>query len=94
MLGAIAGMLAAPKIFLEPNMMAGVLLYAFAGAVLGGLSSPFGAIAGGLLVGVIENLLGALVATELKSGLAFFMILAVLVVRPQGLFGTVHRRKV
>ncbi len=94
MLGAIAGMLAAPKIFLEPNMMAGVLLYAFAGAVLGGLGSPFGAIAGGLLVGVIENLLGALVATELKAGLAFFMILAVLVVRPQGLFGTAHRRKV
>ncbi len=93
-LGAVAGMLAAPKIFLEPNMMAGVLLYAFAGAVLGGLGSPFGAIAGGLLVGVIENLLGALVATELKAGLAFFMILAVLVVRPQGLFGTVRRRKV
>lgn len=93
-LGAVAGMLAAPKIFLEPNMMAGVLLYAFAGAVLGGLGSPFGAIVGGLLVGVIENLLGALVATELKAGLAFLMILAVLVVRPQGLFGTARRRKV
>ena len=49
-IGAIAGMLIAPVVFLEPNMMGGVLIYGFAAAVLGGLSSPFGAVIGDLLV--------------------------------------------
>ncbi len=57
-IGAVAGMLIAPVVFLEPNMMLGVLLYGFAGAVLGGLTSPAGAVAGGFAVGVIENLAG------------------------------------
>src|ERR1700753_1001991 len=56
-IGAVAGMLIAPVVFLEPNMMLGVLLYGFAGAVLGGLTSPAGAVAGGFAVGVIENLM-------------------------------------
>ena len=48
MLGAVAGMLAAPTVFLDPNMMQAILIYAFAAAVLGGIDSPFGAVAGGL----------------------------------------------
>src|SRR5258707_645874 len=57
-IGAIAGILIAPVVFLEPNMMLGVLLYGFAAAVLGGLTSPLGAVVGGFLVGVFENLAG------------------------------------
>src|SRR6266481_4163868 len=57
-IGSIAGMLIAPVVFLEPNMMLGVLIYGFAAAVLGGLTSPLGAVVGGFLVGIFENLAG------------------------------------
>jgi branched-chain amino acid transport system permease protein len=89
-IGAAAGMLIAPVVFLDPNMMSGVLLYAFAGAVLGGIDSPAGAVLGGFAVGVIENLGGAyLVGTELKLTLVLAIIAGVLVIRPSGLFGRV-----
>src|SRR5262249_34890203 len=95
-LAAVAGMMVAPKLFLEPNMMAGILIYAFASATLGGFTSPLGAVVGGLLVGVTENLVGTYVqfiGTELKLTVALAMILIVLLVRPSGLFGrtVVHR---
>jgi len=89
-IGAIAGMLIAPVVFLDPNMMFGVLLYGFTGAVLGGLSSPGGAVAGGFAVGVIENLAGTFVpyfGRELKLTIALVLIVAVLLVRPSGVFG-------
>lgn len=87
-IGAVAGMLIAPVVFLDPNMMSGVLLYAFAGALLGGLDSPAGAVLGGFLVGIIENIGGAyLVGTQLKLTLALAVIAAVLVLKPSGLFG-------
>jgi branched-chain amino acid transport system permease protein len=87
-IGAIAGMMVAPIVFLEPNMMAGVQLYAFAAALVGGIDSPAGAIVGGLLVGVLENLLGAyVIGTELKLSVALALIIVVLVVRPSGLLG-------
>jgi branched-chain amino acid transport system permease protein len=89
-IGAVAGMLIAPVVFLEPNMMLGVLLYGFAGAVLGGLTSPGGAVLGGFAVGVIENLAGAFipyVGRELKLTIALVVIVAVLMVRPSGIFG-------
>ena len=63
-IGAIAGMMAAPIVYLDPNMMGGVLLYAFAGAVLGGIDNPFGAAFGGFAVGVLENLVGAYVVGD------------------------------
>src|SRR5712671_5277264 len=88
--GAVAGMLIAPVVFLEPNMMLGVLLYGFAGAVLGGLTSPGGAVLGGFAVGVIENLAGAFipyVGRELKLTIALVLIVAVLMVRTSGIFG-------
>ena len=88
MIGAIAGLMVAPIVFLEPNMMGGVLIYAFAGALLGGIDNPWGAVAGGLLVGVIENLAGTyVVGTELKLTLALVMIVGVLLIRPSGIFG-------
>ena len=89
-IGAIAGMMVAPIVFLEPNMMGGILLYAFAGALLGGIDSPGGAVLGGFIVGVLENVVGAYVGTELKLTVALIIIVGVLVVRPSGLFGKVH----
>ena len=89
-IGAVAGMLIAPVVFLEPNMMLGVLLYGFAGAVLGGLTSPGGAVLGGFAVGIIENLAGAFipyVGRELKLSIALVMIVIVLMFRPSGIFG-------
>ena len=87
-IGAIAGMMAAPIVYLDPNMMGGVLLYAFAGAVLGGIDNPWGAVAGGFTVGIVENLLGAyVVGEEVKLSVALVIIVGVLVARPSGLFG-------
>ncbi len=89
-IGAIAGMLIAPVVFLEPNMMGGILLYGFAAAVLGGLTSPLGAVIGGFLVGVFENLVGTYipgVGNELKLPIALALIIVVLVIKPSGLLG-------
>jgi branched-chain amino acid transport system permease protein len=89
-IGAIAGMMIAPVVFLEPNMMLSILLYGFAGAVLGGLTSPGGAVFGGFAVGIIENLAATYIPVagrELKLTIALIIIVAVLVVRPSGLFG-------
>ena len=66
-IGAIAGMMAAPIVYLDPNMMGGLLLYAFAGAVLGGIDNPWGAVSGGFAVGIVENLLGAYVRRRRRS---------------------------
>ena len=88
--GAVAGMLVAPIIYLEPNMMSGVLLYAFAAALVGGIDNPFGAVLGGFIVGVLENLIGAyVIGTELKLTVALVLIICVLLVKPTGLFGKV-----
>ena len=93
--GAIAGMLVAPIVYLEPNMMAGVLLYAFAAALVGGIDSPFGAVVGGFAVGVLENILGAyVIGTELKLTVALVLIIGVLLVKPSGLFGKVFVTRV
>jgi branched-chain amino acid transport system permease protein len=87
-IGAVAGMMIAPVVFLDVHMMSGVLLYAFAAAVLGGVSSAPGAVAGGFMVGVLENLLGTyVVGAELKLSVALVLIIIVLVARPTGLFG-------
>ena len=95
-IGAIAGILIAPVVFLEPNMMGGVLIYGFAAAVLGGLTSPLGSVLGGFLVGIFENLVGTYVpgvGNELKLPIALALIVIVLVVKPTGLMGrTVVKR--
>ncbi len=95
--GAVAGMMVAPILTLEPNMMGGIQIYAFAAATLGGFTSPLGAVVGGFLVGIIENLVGTYVSfigTELKLTVALAMIIVVLLVRPSGLFGRTHVRRV
>ena len=96
-LGAVAGMMVAPILFLDPNMMQVILIYAFAAAVLGGLDSPVGAVVGGLLLGVAITLLGryvGFVGEALKLPAALLLILLVLVVKPNGLFGRVAVRRV
>lgn len=94
-IGAVAGMMVAPIVFLDPNMMLGILLYAFAGALLGGIDNPAGAVIGGFAVGILENLAGAyVVGTELKLTVALAIIIGVVVVRPSGLFGRVVQSRV
>jgi len=94
-IGATAGIMVAPVLFLDPNMMGGVLIYAFTGALLGGITSPVGAVVGGLIVGVTENLVGTyLIASQLKLTVAFALIILVLVFRPNGLFGTAIVKRV
>ena len=95
--GAVAGLMVAPIVTLEPNMMGGIQLYAFAAATLGGFTSPGGAVLGGFLVGVVENLVGTYVkfiGTELKLTVALAIIIIVLLVRPSGLFGRAVVRRV
>jgi branched-chain amino acid transport system permease protein len=96
-LGAVAGMMAAPTVFLEPPMMLVILIYAFAAAVLGGIDSPVGAVVGGLALGVLVNLLSRyvdFVGSELRLPTALAVLLAVLLFRPAGLFGHVAVRRV
>ena len=93
-LGAVAGILIAPTTFLSPSMMAEVQIKAFTAAVLGGFSSLPGAVVGGLLLGVLENLVAGYISTELKSTFAFALIVVVLFIRPSGLLGTPPKRKV
>jgi branched-chain amino acid transport system permease protein len=96
-LGAVAGMMIAPVVFLDPNMMQTILLYAFAAAVLGGLDSPLGAVVGGILLGVTITLLGryvGFIGSTLKLPAALLLILVLLLVRPGGLFGRVAVKRV
>jgi branched-chain amino acid transport system permease protein len=91
MLGALAGVLVAPRLFLDVNLMGGVLVYAFAAAALGGFDSPIGAVVGGWVIGVSENLAGTYVnfiGADLKILVPLTIIFVVLLVRPSGLFGS------
>ena len=92
--GAIAGVLVAPAVFLDTNMMGSLLIKAFAGGVLGGLSSLGGVFLGCLALGVLENLVGAYLSPAFGDALTFAVIIAVLMLRPEGVFGRVRVRKV
>jgi branched-chain amino acid transport system permease protein len=87
-LGALAGILVAPITLLYPDMGASVLIRAFAAMTLGGFGHPVGAVVGGLLIGVLEQLSGGYLSTALIDIFAFLVIIAVLIVRPSGLLGT------
>ena len=92
-MGAVTGMLIAPLNYLDPTMMGDVALKAFAAGVLGGLTSLPGAVVGGLLLGVIDSVVGFEVP-ELRNTIAFALIVLVLVVRPGGLLGKHETKKV
>ncbi|MFP6705071.1 MAG: branched-chain amino acid ABC transporter permease [Alphaproteobacteria bacterium] len=93
-IGAVGGMMIAPVVYLEPNMMLGILLYGFAGAVVGGLTSPGGAVVGGFLMGVIEPLAGMAIGSGLKLTVALVVIVIILIFKPSGLFGRVVVQRV
>jgi branched-chain amino acid transport system permease protein len=105
-IGAVAGSMVAPAVYLEPNMMASILLYGFAGALVGGISSPGGAVAGGFIVGVLENLIAYfgnllektsgfyLIGNGEKLTVALIIVITVLTLKPSGLFGHVTVKRV
>lgn len=86
-LGAVAGVLVAPITLLYPDMGGQILIKAFAALTLGGFGNLWGAVAGGLAMGVLEQLAGGYVSTALIDIFAYLVIIAVLIVRPHGLFG-------
>jgi branched-chain amino acid transport system permease protein len=95
--GAVSGIMVAPVLVLDPNLMQTIIIYAFAAAVLGGVESPLGAVVGGLIVGVTVNLAGAyipFVGGDLQLAVALAIIVAVLVIKPNGLFGRASVRNV
>lgn len=94
--GAVSGMLVAPIIFLDPNMMQSILLFAFAAAVLGGIESPLGAVVGGVVIGIVMALVGTYIpgGQDLRLAFGLVVIVIVLIVRPSGLFGRAAVRRV
>ncbi len=89
-LGAVAGILVAPQLFISPGMLDFALVYALAAAILGGLDSPVGAVVSAAFIGVVENLAGAyidFIGDDLKIAVPFAVMIVILIVRPQGLFG-------
>jgi len=94
--GAVSGMMVAPILLLEPNMMQTIIIYAFAAAVLCGIESPLGAVVGGLIVGVTLNLAAAYIpnAGDLQLAFGLGIIIAVLILKPNGLFGRAAVRRV
>lgn len=91
-LGAFAGILIAPILYVSPQMMDEVLIKGYVAAVFGGLYSIPGAVVGALMIGVAENLAGGYLGSHYKTATAFVMIVALLALRPQGLFG-IHKRR-
>ncbi|MPZ74782.1 MAG: hypothetical protein GEU74_16490 [Nitriliruptorales bacterium] len=87
-LGVVAALLLAPLVRLSSGVMNDVLLIAFAAVVIGGLTSPAGAVVGGMLIGIGQAAIAAYLTLELQATFMFVVILAVLMLRPQGLLGT------
>jgi branched-chain amino acid transport system permease protein len=87
MMGALAGLLIAPSTLVYPDMGAHMLVRAFAAMTLGGFGSLGGAVIGGLVLGVIENLMGGYLSSSLVEIAAYLVIVVVLLSRPQGLLG-------
>lgn len=91
---SLAGLLVGPTLSLSPGMGTHLGLIAFVGAVLGGLGRVETALAGGLLLGLLEALFAGYVSADYRASLVFLTFIAVLVVRPSGVFGTVFKVKV
>lgn len=94
LLGVLAGIFLAPALLLDPFFMLEPFLKGFAAAILGGLNSLPGAIVGSLLLGVAESLAGAYISVAFKNTLAFLIIIAVLIIRPEGLLGKEFKERV
>jgi len=94
MVGALSGVLIAPVVLLSANFMDAVLVFGFTAAILGGLDSPVGAVVGGIGVGLSLTYVGGYVSPDLETVGALVLLIAVLMVRPEGLFASTRRRQV
>ena len=94
LLGALAGVLVSPSTFLYPNSMDTIFVYGFTAAVIGGLDSPAGAMVGGLLLGVALSYVGGYLGSDLTALFALGILVAVLMIRPDGLFAGARMRRV
>src|SRR6516165_3938662 len=104
--GAVAGVMVAHIVYLDPNMMGGILLYAFASALIGSIGNPAGAVVGGFIVGVLENMVAFagnqiekatgvyIIGNGEKLTVALIIVIFVLTVKPAGLFGRVVVKRV
>ena len=92
-LGGTAGVLIAPLVGINTEL-GGVLVPGFVAAIVGGFTSIPGAIVGGILVGVLENLAGVFISSSAKQVMPFVILLAVLMIKPSGLFGKPIRKMV
>ena len=92
--GALAGVLVAPTTFVSPNAFDAILVFGFTAAVLGGLDSPVGAVVGGLLLGLLLSYLAGYAGSDVVTLGALAVLVAVLLVRPNGLFASSERRRV
>jgi len=93
-LGAIAGVLIAPTTNVSTTMMAEVHLKSFIAAVLGGFGSFIGPVVGGFIIGILDNLVGMYISLKWKTVIVYGLLILTLIVKPTGIFGKVHRKKV
>ena len=94
MAGALAGVLVAPVVLLSPNSLDPVLVFGFTAAILGGLDSPVGALAGGLGLGLALSYVGGYLGVELETAGALLILIVLLMVRPEGIFSSIRHRRV
>jgi len=93
-IAGIAGVMLAPKLLMTPDM-GSVVMLAFAAAIIGGFSSLPGCVVGGIMLGIVQNLVGIFLSPQAIAVTPFFVIMLVLLLRPQGLFGeTIALKKV
>jgi len=94
LLGALAGLLVTPTTFLYPNSMDAIFVLGFTAAVIGGLDSPVGAVVGGLILGVLLSYVGGYLGSDLVEIAGLAALVAVLMLRPAGLFSSHAVRRV
>ncbi|HKB32209.1 MAG TPA: branched-chain amino acid ABC transporter permease [Streptosporangiaceae bacterium] len=94
LIGALAGVLVSPSTFLYPNSMDSIFVLGFTAAVLGGLDSPLGTVLGGLVLGIVLNYVGGYLGSDLETLFGLLLLVAVLMIRPAGLFSTARTRQV
>ena len=92
--GSLAGVLVAPAVFVGPNTFDAILVFAFTAAVLGGLDSPVGAIIGGLVLGLSLSYVSGYAGSSLVTLAALAILIAVVMVRPEGLFSVTRARRI
>jgi branched-chain amino acid transport system permease protein len=93
-LSVIVGILIAPKSYVHSQMMSNMQIYGFTAGVLGGFGSPFGAIGGGLVLGILEKIVGAYISPDYQLSIVLIIIILVLAFKPSGLFSRHYKGRV